>query len=156
MSLNFQRIVIYFLLGILVWGIAGLVSAFYLTFPNHQDSSIKELDEVIITTEEKVKISASYIKKSPDKVVILLAGKKGNRTSNVSRAQNYIDKGYSVLLPDLRGTGKSEGNIISFGWNERKDLIACFKFLETEGYKNIGAHGSSLGVVNCYWTIYET
>jgi esterase/lipase len=154
--MKLKKLIVYSLFACLIWALAGICSALYLTSPNHQDSTIKGLTEITITTQDNLKISASYIKKSNDKVVILLAGIKGNRISNVSRIQNYLNKGYSILLPDLRATGKSEGNTISFGWNERKDLIACYKFLQTEGYKNIGAHGCSLGAATICYSLPET
>lgn len=155
MSKKYLKLIVYFFIGFFLWCMAGLVSAIYLTYPNHQDSTIEKLNEVTLTTEDKLTISASYIKNDPNKVVILLAGIKGNRTSNVSRIKDYTNKGYSVLLPDLRGTGKSEGNIISFGWNERRDLIACYAFLRKEGFKQIGAHGCSLGAATICYSLPE-
>ena len=62
------------------------------------------------------------------------------------RADFYYKNNYNVLLQDLRGTGKSGGDAITFGWHERKDLLAAFNFLkEKNGIDTIAVHGLSLG-----------
>jgi hypothetical protein len=90
-------------------------------------------------------ISAWFIKKDTSKVVVLLAGKGGNRLSLMNRAQLYLDKNYSVVLPDLRGTGNSKADVVTIGYNERFDLLACVDTLQKLNYTKIAAHGHSLG-----------
>lgn len=38
--------------------------------------------------------------------------------------KRYAEKGFNVLVPDLRAHGESEGEIIGMGWLDRLDLIA--------------------------------
>lgn len=38
-------------------------------------------------------------------------------------AIHFADKGYSVLMPDARAHGESEGNLIGMGWPERFDIL---------------------------------
>lgn len=98
-----------------------------------------------LTTKDHQKISAWFIKKDSLKVVILLAGKGGDRLGMLSRAQLYLDKGYSVVMPDLRGTGNSKAAFVTIGYNERLDLLACVDTLQKLHYTKIAAHGHSLG-----------
>lgn len=114
-----------------------------------------DLNEVEILAEDGIKISAWLFEQSQDKMVILLAGRGNNRSESLYKAQMYIEQGYSVLMPDLRGTGSSEGRRISFGWQEQKDLIAWFYYVKSKGYKEIGAHGYSLGAATICYSLDE-
>jgi len=111
------------------------------------------LQNLFISTEDGLKISAWYVRNTSKKVVIILSGRGENRQRSLGRAKLYLQRGYSVLLPDLRATGKSEGNFMSFGWHERKDLIACYEFLKIKGYQHIAAHGYSLGAATIAYSL---
>jgi uncharacterized protein len=142
------------------WFLSGYLAALYLTAPNHvhftiSDSTKIKTSEVSLKTEDKVFISASLLNGTSEKAVIILPGIKSNRLSSISRAELYLKKNYTVLIPDLRGTGKSSGNKITFGWDERKDLIACYHYLKNKGYKKIGAHGCSLGAATIAYSLQE-
>lgn len=142
------------------WFLAGLVAALYLTAPNHVQFTIpdpenRSMSELSLKTADDIFISASMIHGSQEKAVIILPGIKGNRLSSLSRAELYSQKNYTVLMPDLRGTGKSGGNTITFGWDERKDLIACFHYLKNKGYKIIGVHGCSLGAATITYSLQD-
>lgn len=146
--------------AIFIWMMAGLAAAFYLTSPAHENFDSPLINgqlpqEISIHTDDDITISAAFLPGSADRAVILLAGIRGNRKSMISRAEYYSSKGFSVLLPDLRGTGKSEGNKITFGWAERKDLIACYNFLRSQGIKKIAAHGCSLGAATITYALPE-
>ena len=98
-----------------------------------------------LVTKDKQKISAWFIKKDTSKVVILLAGKGGNRLSMIEKAKFYLDKNYSVVLPDLRGTGNSKADFVTIGYKESYDLLACIDTLQKLHYTKIAAQGHSLG-----------
>lgn len=80
--------------------------------------------------------------------VLLLPGIRSNRLSMVDRARFLCRAGYSVLLIDFQATGETEGDHITFGWKESRDVLAAVDFLRhidpTDG---IAIIGSSLGGV---------
>jgi pimeloyl-ACP methyl ester carboxylesterase len=78
--------------------------------------------------------------------VLLLPGVRANRSSMVDRALFLRDAKYSVLLIDFQGTGESSGEVITFGWRERLDVLAAVDFLRRElPGEPIVILGSSLG-----------
>lgn len=44
-------------------------------------------------------------------------------------ARNFYQKGYNVLVPDLRGHGESEGEYVGMGWHDRLDIIDWINYL---------------------------
>lgn len=108
-------------------------------FPN------EKVQDWNLIAKDGQQISAWFIKKDTSKVVILLAGKGGNRLSMLNRAKLYLGKNYSVVLPDLRGTGNSKADVVTIGYNERFDLLACIDTLHKLHYTKIAVHGHSLG-----------
>lgn len=61
-------------------------------------------------------------------------------------AKNFYDMGYNVLLPDLRSHGKSEGDYIGMGWDDRLDIIDWIDYiLSQDKDANIILHGISMG-----------
>lgn len=108
-----------------------------------------------LTTVDHQKISAWFIKKDTSKVIILLSGKGGNRLSMLSRARFYLSRNYSVVLPDLRGTGSSKADFVTIGYKERYDLLACVDTLRKLHYTKIAAHGHSLGAATIAYSFKD-
>lgn len=77
--------------------------------------------------------------------VVLLHRYRAGRDFMRSRARWYAQRGFSVLLYDARATGESEGNRISVGWHEKKDLLAALQWVRQQGAERILCHGVSQG-----------
>jgi fermentation-respiration switch protein FrsA (DUF1100 family) len=78
--------------------------------------------------------------------IVLLPGIRANRLSMLGRARFLRRAGYAVLLIDLRATGETLGRRITFGWDERHDVIAAVRFVhERAPHEPVGVIGSSLG-----------
>ena len=61
--------------------------------------------------------------------VILLHGLGDNRLGMIGYAQLFLVHGYTVLLPDARAHGMSEGPIATYGLLERSEVRQWFDFL---------------------------
>lgn len=59
-----------------------------------------------------------------NKWAILVHGYSANRKSLKRYIRNFYDKGYNVLIPDLRGHGESQGDYIGMGWDDRLDIVS--------------------------------
>ena len=82
-------------------------------------------------------------------MLIFVQGISGTRSSDnaVDLAARLVDRGFGVLLFDLRAHGSSEGDKISGGFHERLDVLGAFDFLVRRGIptENIGVLGFSMG-----------
>ena len=62
-------------------------------------------------------------------------------------AHAYVKAGFHVLVFDFRGHGRSGGDRLGLGWDERRDVRAAVDLLLGRGFEpgNIGIHGGSYG-----------
>jgi len=157
-----KNLIIITIIGFVFWICGALLGSKIATrtHPQNIPSSEKYFPQPVekqsFTSFDRVRISSWFIpNESSEKAIILLNGIGGNRLGVVSRAQFYLEKGFNVLMPDLRGTGASGGDLISFGWNERYDLLACVDFLKERGLEKIAVHGISLGAATIVYSFQE-
>lgn len=162
------RILIFLSLGFVgFWIFVSYIGASLATSPMRKEMlTIKEMlglsvKEVDFKTEDGLNISAWFVDNrkqaisQQDTIVILMGGIWSDRRACMQNALFYLEKGYSVLLPDLRGTGKSEGDYVSYGWHERQDLISATGFLQKQGFQNIAVHGLSLGAATIAYSFQD-
>jgi uncharacterized protein len=86
---------------------------------------------------------------SSNKCVILIHGYSANKSFLENEAAMFKQWGYSVLLLDLRGHGRSEGNNTSFGVKETEELEQAYIFAKQRGNSKIILYGVSLGAAIC-------
>jgi fermentation-respiration switch protein FrsA (DUF1100 family) len=87
-----------------------------------------------------------FLTGTDDVGIVLLHGIRSDRTSLVERAKFLRRQGYNVLLFDLQAHGDSDGDYITFGFIEARDVEAAVKFLrETKKVSRVGIIGLSLG-----------
>jgi len=78
--------------------------------------------------------------------VLLFHGVSDNRSGVLGHAEFLLRHGYSVVMMDARGHGKSGGNMVTYGWKERYDTVAIVNALEsTEHVRHLLALGVSMG-----------
>ena len=83
---------------------------------------------------------------STDKWAIVVHGYAGNGKLMSAKAKYFYEMGYNVLIPDLRGHGKSEGDYIGMGWKDRLDIISWIDFIiKNNSNSKIVLHGTSMG-----------
>lgn len=157
-----KRLIGFIFFGIVIWFSGSYVGSIISTrgnpvpIPAATQYFTESVKNVEFIAKDGVKISAWFLADSSnEKAVVLLNGLRGNRLGMVERAKIYREKGYAVLLPDLRGTGDSQQSLITFGWKERWDLQASIYFLQKTGYQNIAVHGMSLGAATIVFSLQE-
>ena len=116
--------------------------------------NLKELEdikheEVSIKSFDGLKLVGYLFKKSKAKgTVILVHGCHSYALREWACLANYyLKNNYNVLIIDQRGHNNSEGEVISFGVNEHRDLLDWINFIDDyfkHKYK-IYLHGMSLG-----------
>jgi len=111
---------------------------------------------VQLKTSEGIPIDAWYSKSdSPNTCVIFLHGYSVNKSFVEAEAAMFKKWGYSVLLIDLRGHGKSGGSSTSFGIKETDELEKACAFAEQKGHSKIILYGVSLGAGVCMKAVAE-
>lgn len=104
-------------------------------------------NSVYINSFDNLKLHAYEIKENnSNKWAITVHGYIANAEYMSSIAYKYYTLGYKVIIPDLRGHGKSEGNYIGMGWHDRLDIIKWIEYiLDQDENAQIVLHGISMG-----------
>lgn len=85
-------------------------------------------------------------KKPSDVWTIVIHGYSGQGKDMTYYAQEFYNRGYNVLVVDLRGHGQSEGDYIGMGWHDRLDVIDWANYLiRKDNNCKIILHGVSMG-----------
>jgi len=77
--------------------------------------------------------------------VVMFHGYAGEKSSLLTRADVFINQGYSVFMVDFMGSGSSEGNKTSIGFTEAEQVKDCFDYIQLQGEKRILLFGTSMG-----------
>lgn len=105
--------------------------------------------EISIQSEDGLKLHATYFPgKEQKKVVICFHGYTSHGMSDFIGISDYYRKrGYSMLHPDARAHGKSEGEYIGFGCLDRKDALRWIHWVIKQCGEDVQIllHGISMG-----------
>ncbi|UCD97463.1 MAG: alpha/beta fold hydrolase [Chloroflexota bacterium] len=118
----------------------------FLTNPTNQLKRLPE--EVVFESRDGSMLSGWFFLSQVGPTLILTHGFGGNRSDLLIAASHLLDRGFGVLMYDLRAHGRSPGNISTWGWIEVNDLHGAVDFLQSREEVNpeqIGAMGYSLG-----------
>jgi hypothetical protein len=77
--------------------------------------------------------------------VVILHGHNNSYDFYNYRAPFLHEAGFNVLLFDFRAHGRSEGKHMTFGYEERRDVLGAVDFLHERGMRHIGLLGFSYG-----------
>lgn len=81
-----------------------------------------------------------------DKTVIVVHGFSNDKSDMKPYAKLFHDMGYNVLMPDNIAHGKSEGNIIGYGWNDKDNVIKWSQIIAKKNPESqITLFGVSMG-----------
>lgn len=125
-----------------------------LSNKSSEDSKVKEWLGTV--TREKLTLEADdksilvarriVIAEENNKWVVILHGYNGSMEDIYDIAMHYVEKGYNVLMPDLRAHGESEGSFFGMGWLDRLDVINWIDvILKDNPSAEVVIHGIDIG-----------
>ncbi len=108
-------------------------------------------EDLEIITPDKLRLKAWFVpaKKETKRFVIAIHGHNCNGPDECGHLFSFYhnDMGFNYLLPDLRGHGRSDGNLIGFGALDYKDINLWIDYLIERFGEDIEImlHGISMG-----------
>ncbi len=147
-KIKYGSVFIIFILMIYLFGLY-LIQDYFIFFPDKEYQSPKNIgliqyQEYPLAMQDGVRIMTWYAKGEPEKPAILYF--HGNSSQNAVFApylKSYLEKGYTVLIPEYRGFGNTPGKTTQK--NMFADATEAYDFLKKEGYSQIIIHGFSFG-----------
>lgn len=163
-----QYFIIIIVIGVLLMGCLSLYVGNYVydytLNPHSQDNISKNiqvdeekaeksyqwLDEnsqdVYIQSDDKVKLHAYSIQQNSHIYMIMVHGYRSDASGIISPIKKMKKQHYNLIIPSLRGHGKSEGDYIGMGWNDRLDIIKWIDYiLKRDLQASIVLYGVSMG-----------
>ena len=142
--------------SIVAYLVIGYVVAARLSVPVRQPLERTPADvgldyrEVAFRSSDGLSLSAWWVAKAgSSRAALLVHGWAGDKSNLhvVETALVYEQAGFNVLMLDLRGHGKSEGERGTLGYREVRDVRGALSWLEGRGFspEDVVVHGWSMG-----------
>ena len=119
------------------------------TFPKPSDYDLKS-EPISFVSKDGLRLKALLLRTDslkPKGTIIMVHGIRAYKERFIPISKQITDKGYHVVLPDLRAHGESEGQYCTFGNKEKYDVSCLIDSLNA--LPNISANyiiwGQSLG-----------
>lgn len=114
----------------------------YMNWYNAQN-----LEDLEIESDDGLKLRAKLLRNNTNKLLIAVHGYHSNNIFEYAYyLKFYYDLGFSILMPDNRAHGDSEGTWIGFGWLDRLDIIKWINHMvDMNNQLDIVLHGISMG-----------
>lgn len=116
------------------------------------------IESIDITARDGIRLRGYFLpaEKETDRLVIGLHGYTSEGLGAfAAHAHFFHEKGFDVLILDLRAHGQSEGDYIGFGVLDRYDCLDWIDYVEKRfgGNKRILLHGTSMGASTALMTL---
>lgn len=112
---------------------------------------------VTLKTKNGIPIEAWYCR--PDTIskgtVILFHGLMSNKGDVLDEAYEFRNRGYNIMLADVRNHGNSGGNTTTMGYRESEEVKLAYDHILQTGEKNIVLWGTSMGAVEIIKAVSE-
>lgn len=109
--------------------------------------------DVEITSNDGYKLKGLYLNRGSKNCILMVHGYRNDQTYMLTQVQRFYNLDYNILIIDLRGHGKSDGNYIGMGVKECEDIQLWIDYLKASNSQyNIVLYGVSMGgvsVLNC-------
>lgn len=130
-------------------------------YTTHDNDSwiVKTGTDKYITSEDGLALHGHFLEnpESKGRYAIVCHGYSGKATTMSSYAKALYDIGFSVLCPNARAHGKSQGNITGMGYLERRDIILWIKeIIKIDRNAEILLFGVSMGGATVLFTSGES
>lgn len=106
----------------------------------------KECSQLSMLTNDDVLLNGYYKDNDSHIYIIMVHGYRGDASTMVSPAKKMSNRKYNILIPELRGHGKSGGDFYGLGWLDRIDIMKWIGYLVgKDNQAKIILYGISLG-----------
>ena len=134
----------------------GLVVAVQLSAPSQQPEKYTPADfgleyrEVSIQSTDGLELAGWWVPgNDSSRAVVLVPGIEGDKSDRhvLETASVYAGAGHGVLMIDLRTQGRSEGERVTMGYKEVRDVRGVLSWLKERGFSpgEVVLHGFSMG-----------
>ncbi|GAA4269380.1 alpha/beta hydrolase [Hyunsoonleella aestuarii] len=137
---------IYIFLGFFLYAFQDRMIFFPTELPQDYEYKFSyPFEEIFLKTDSNTTINALHFKNdSPKGVVLYFHGNAGDLSRWGHVSENFMAKGYDVLVMDYRTYGKSKGNLTQESFYT--DAQYCFDYLKNKyNEHDISVYGRSLG-----------
>ncbi len=101
------------------------------------------LRDTFLTMASGERHHAYYVNKGSQRTVLVIHGWRDQAVKFFYLGRMYErELGYNIVMPDLHACGKSEGEAIGMGWNDRLDVMRWLQTFQTD---TMVVHGVSMG-----------
>ncbi|MEO8098660.1 MAG: alpha/beta fold hydrolase [Acidobacteriota bacterium] len=151
MTRRYRNLLIAFTaITLLLFGFTAASASALLDMLHRPRTVIADLpgSEVVqIQSQDHLKLKAAWLSapQPSGRCVLFLHGSGGWRGRSQRLTPWLLSAGYSVLAPDMRAHGESEGETITYGLLEQYDAIAWASWLRARGCVKVFGIGESLG-----------
>ena len=115
-----------------------------------------EHTDVYMMSRDGFRLHGLCFDNNSDKWLILVHGYDSNAAGMLYYARMFREKGYSLLIPDQRGYGLSDGEYTTMGHLEKYDIIDWAKLLiSRKNARSIVLFGVSMGAATVMLTASE-
>jgi pimeloyl-ACP methyl ester carboxylesterase len=108
-----------------------------------------DYQEVAFRSTDGLALKGWWVKAGSSRAALLVHGFSGDKSDPhvVETARVYHGAGFNVLMLDLRANGESEGERVTLGYREVRDVRAALSWLEKHGFdpSSVVLHGWSMG-----------
>ena len=114
-----------------------------------------KIESVSVRSDDGLQLKGSVINVDEEshRWVIVIHGYTLNKEAMNDYAYYYAQRGYHLLLPDLRAHGESEGEYFGMGWLDRKDIPKWINLIiSRDPEAEIILHGVSMGAAAAMMT----